>query len=206
MTPSPYPHMVKALPMPETQPTEDTLEHDQPWERLPGENALWYHRFLTFRDLGPARKIHRAYLVECERDNNGKEPPNINKIWYQRAGQFHWVERANAWDEHRRHVVFNQGYASELERIAKLDKLIVRLEERIIKAFDNAKEPKGLSYELLDLYLKAIEAIAKETGGRIQRKEVTGAGGAPLEVLLFLPEQEQDDLPGDEEGDDQQWQ
>lgn len=204
MTPSHYPHLAKALPMPDTDPT--ALENEQPWNRLTKENDLWYSRFLLFRDLGPARKVHRVFVLEWEKKRPGENVPAINRNWYQSAEKYKWIERANAWDEYRRKEVYTQGYASELERIAKLDKLIARLEERIIKAFQSAKEPKGISYELLDLYLKAIEAIAKETGGRVQRKEVTGAGGAPLEVLLFLPEQEQDELTDVEEGDSQQWQ
>lgn len=177
---------------------ENTLANEQPWDRLEGEPLQWYHRFLLFRDIGPNRKIRKAFVTDYERTypNSGKEPPKTTNHWFARAQEYRWIERAAAWDDYRRKEVFTQGSASELNRIARLDKLIDKLEERINKGIENSKEPKGLSFELVDLYLKALEAQAKETGGRIQRKELTGAGGSPVNVLLYLPELE--DLEGDE--------
>jgi len=107
--------------------------------------------------------------------------------------KFHWKERAEAWDEHRRKEVFSQGYAFDLKRIEKLDKLAERLEAKVEAMFQAMKPPKGGFNDLMvGRWLETMDAIAKETGGRIQRKEVAGPGGGPLDVLLFLPEQERE--------------
>jgi hypothetical protein len=181
------------------------LDADQPWNQLAGtENDMWYSRFLIYRDMGPVRKIMGAAKIEAKRLNKPapKWPPSK---WREKAKEYAWHERAKAWDEYRRQEVFTEGYAYELTRIKKLNVMAQALENRIIKGFLNAKEPKGVSYELIDLYLKTVEALAKETGGRIQKKEVSGLNGTPLEVLLFLPEQEQGDGLEDAAGDQEEW-
>lgn len=182
------------------------LDADQPWNQLTGiENDMWYSRFLIYRDMGPVRKIMGAYRIECRRLHK-PDPKGTPRSWREKSKEYAWYKRAKAWDEHRRAEVFSEGYAYDLTRIKKLNVIAQALENRIIKGFLNAKEPKGISYELIDLYLKTVEALAKETGGRIQKKEVSGPNGTPLEVLLFLPEQEQgDDGLEDAAGDQEEW-
>jgi hypothetical protein len=168
------------------------LPETEQWLRLPGESNLWYSRFVLFLELGPGRTQLGAVHVE-DRQQNRPLTRWTPGSWRAAFKKFRWQERAEAWDEHRRKEVFNRGFASDLVRIEKLDRLAVRLEEKIEAMFQAMKPPKSFSDLLVGRYLEALDALAKETGWRIQRKEVAGPGGGPLEVLLFLPEQERDD-------------
>src|SRR6266704_2717379 len=169
------------------------LPESEQWLRLPGESNLWYSRFVLHLRLGPARTMLGAVHLEDAQENRlvTRWTPGS---WRSAALKFHWKERAEAWDEHRRKEVFSQGYAFDLKRIEKLDKLAERLEAKVEAMFQAMKPPKGGFNDLMvGRWLETMDAIAKETGGRVQRKEVAGPGGGPLEVLLFLPEQERDE-------------
>ncbi len=171
-----------------TQETTDT-----PWERQQGESNLWFDRFSIYLQMGPARNQLGAVHIEDRRQNRPLTRWTPGS-WRDAFKKFRWEERAIAWDEHKRREIFNRGFASDLVRIEKLDKLATRLEAKIEAMFDALKPPKGGFNELMiGRYLEALDALAKETGGRVQRKEIAGPGGGPLEVLLFLPEQERDD-------------
>ena len=45
---------------------------------------------------------------------------------------------------------------------------------------------------LIDQYRRVMEDIAKETGGRVNKQEVTGAGGSPLGVGVFSSDEIRD--------------
>jgi len=143
--------------------------------------------------MGPARTQLGA-VHEEDRQQNRPTTKWAPGSWRSAFKKFRWQERAEAWDEHRRKEIFNRGFASDLVRIEKLDKLATRLEEKVHAMFDAMKAPRGGFNELMiGRYLEALDALAKETGGRVQKKEIAGPNGGPLEVLLFLPEQEHDD-------------
>lgn len=63
-----------------------------PWEQQPGENALWYARFLRFVALGPRRSVS---LVSTGQRNHYPVPAH----WPMVAKQRSWRERATAFDE-----------------------------------------------------------------------------------------------------------
>lgn len=179
----------------------EDLDPEQPWTRLQVENDLWYSRFLIYRDMGPVRSILGASKIEAERTHKEK-PKGSPRNWREMAAVYRWDIRVKAWDEHKRKEVFTDGYAYDLVRIKKLNVIAQSLENRIHKGLlaEMKKDLKGLDKEYLELYLKILEALAKETGGRIQKREVAGPHGGALEVLLYLPEQEEDAPPvGDEE-------
>ena len=62
-----------------------------PWEQQPGENDLWYSRFLRFVALGPGRSVS---LVATGRRNAYPVPAH----WPIQAKQRLWRERAAAFD------------------------------------------------------------------------------------------------------------
>lgn len=63
-----------------------------PWEQQPGENNLWYARFLRFVALGPSRSVS---LVSTGERNHYPVPAH----WPMVAKQSLWRERAAAFDE-----------------------------------------------------------------------------------------------------------
>jgi hypothetical protein len=163
---------------------------DTPWERQQGESGLWFDRFCLYLSLGPARTRLAAVHAEDRRQNRPLTRWTPGS-WRDAFKKFHWEQRAQAYDEHRRKQLFSQGYALDLKRIEKLDKLAERLEEKVDAMLAALKPSRGGFNDLMiGRYLETMDALAKETGGRVQRREVAGPGGGPLEVLLFLPEQE----------------
>jgi hypothetical protein len=86
-------------------PNEGEGEGDkQPWDRIEGENNLWYERFLVYLKLGPRRSVSLA-----SRGKRNAYP--IPSHWMIVARQNNWRERAAAYD--RAH-----GLADELEEQA----------------------------------------------------------------------------------------
>lgn len=62
-----------------------------PWDQRPGENDLWYARFLRFVALGPTRSVS---LVSKGRRNYYPVPAH----WPMKAKQEDWSARAKAFD------------------------------------------------------------------------------------------------------------
>ena len=164
-------------------------------ERMPDEPSLWYDRFLLYAQMGPSRSVLGTFNAE-RAQKGAKRVVSLPGAWQEATKKWEWKKRAEAYDELRRKHIFTQGYASELVRVEKMDKLAQALEARIAKMLLCMAEPeKGkakFNSFLYDMYLKTLDAIAQETGGRVKKQEITGANGGPLDVLLYLPEQEQE--------------
>ena len=56
---------------------------EQPWQKLPGEKHVWYSRFLTFRDMGPARSVNGAYIIEQQKVATHGKKLNVSPTWYE---------------------------------------------------------------------------------------------------------------------------
>jgi hypothetical protein len=76
--------------------------HGNAWDRLSGESEAQYARFLTYRNLGPARSLDAAYRLACRSpDTLADEPADRSSApgnWRKDCVQFEWVRRATAWD------------------------------------------------------------------------------------------------------------
>jgi hypothetical protein len=69
------------------------------WEQLPEESNRWYQRFFAFCLMGPGREMNRAY--NQERVAAGRpESAEASGGWRNRAKQFRWLERAQAYDKY----------------------------------------------------------------------------------------------------------
>lgn len=66
------------------------------WERLPGEPARWYRRFVLYRDLGPQRTLVEAHAAAARAECLAQ--PRLPARWVQIAATWRWEERAQAWD------------------------------------------------------------------------------------------------------------
>jgi hypothetical protein len=70
-----------------------------PWERLPDEPNRWFGRFERYRLMGPGRSIQGA----CNRERVGKgrkESADAPGSWRNASKSWHWIERAEAWDQY----------------------------------------------------------------------------------------------------------
>lgn len=91
-----------------------------PWEQQPGENDLWFSRFLRFVALGAERSVS---LVSTGQKNYYPVPAH----WPMVAKQKQWRERAKAFDEaHRKdEAAMNKWFTTALvsvrERIPAIE-------------------------------------------------------------------------------------
>lgn len=71
----------------------------KPWEQIEGEPGLWFERFSLWRSLGPSRTIEDAWRQDrAKKGLSGKRP---HFRWYEVRKEWHWDERAQAWDDYR---------------------------------------------------------------------------------------------------------
>ena len=79
-----------------------------PYHRKPDEPHLWFQRFEHFMHLGSARSVSRTYreLINQQRARDGRPPltssASCPAVWRQRARQFNWDDRAEAWDRYQK--------------------------------------------------------------------------------------------------------
>jgi hypothetical protein len=177
----------------------------QPWDRQAGEPLIWYRRFTALRLMSPTRSIAAVYQQESKKDE--KVRSNAPGRWYETAHQFHWQERAQAWDEHQskeleatiaaeKQKVLSEGYALMHERVKTLNILAKKLVADIakgkmyrvdVRSIGTGKDARQVNVELFEegpiRELRAcLDDIAKELGERVKRtqQEITGANGKPL--------------------------
>jgi hypothetical protein len=128
---------------------------------------------------------------------------------------YHWSERATVYDaayEQRknaeREAVLNYGLALEHERIRELYKLADFLRGQLYErsedgVFHNVWVPdvksvgsgeftervdiERFNAPLIEQYRKVLEDIAKETGGRVQKTDITTAGEPLAAPVVYLP-------------------
>lgn len=141
---------------------------------------------------------------------------------YLWSKSYDWRARAAEYDvdlEERknkeRETVIKQGLALEFERVKKLKRLARLLESQIyeqdeisgqfvnlwvddvksVGSKDNAEIVEIVRFNpaLLEQYRKVLEDIAKETGGRVQRADVTTGGEMLTMPMVFLPQPIHDD-------------
>lgn len=72
----------------------------KPWDRLPKEPILWFHRFELYRSLGPNRTFEEAcrLATKLESEDEQSETKRPNPSWYDTAKQWQWKERVEAFD------------------------------------------------------------------------------------------------------------
>lgn len=169
-------------------PESSELDNEQPWERLPEENNLWYSRFSAYLALGPARSMREVYRQEKGKPHSTAVPGTWNTMFRQ----FDWRARAMAYDEYTRKKVFTQGNASDTERIKNLSLLAERMYIRLMAEIDTIE----VNERFLAQYLTLLDLLAKHTGGYVHRVEHTGKDGKPIEVqdeqtmrvIFYMPE------------------
>jgi hypothetical protein len=74
------------------------VDEREPWQRQPGEPAMWYNRFdACYRPLGPERSLLAAYNV-WRKEAQKSATKSVAKSWQLNARKWDWQERAEAWD------------------------------------------------------------------------------------------------------------
>lgn len=143
----------------------------------------------------------------------GFEPPSASHpTLYTWSSNYDWSSRATeydaAWEKRKndeRDAVLNYGLALEHERVKELYRLAAFLKAQIYEqgegdVFHNVWVPdvksigsgdfairvdiERFNSPLIEQYRKVLEDIAKETGGRVDKTDVT-TGGKPLTGLII---------------------
>lgn len=158
--------------------------------------------------LGPGRTITGLY-EEYEFFQENLSPTKSLSTLYTWANEYDWKGRAAIYDvdfEERknkeRDAILKSGLALEYNRLKKLIRLARLLEAQIYEQSPDGTFPnlwvadvKSVGYKddaeivdlvrfnpaLLEQYRKVLEDIAKETGGRVNRTDVT-SGNQPLQI------------------------
>lgn len=184
------------------------------WERQEGEPLIWYSRFRRYLLLFPKRTVAAVYATESgpKEDDNGKQRKSEpSGYWYDIAKQWHWEDRAQAWDaaqyaeeEQSRKRILQSGWALDHNRIMTLIEVTQALREMMndpsqvwladVKAVGSGPgaERVDLVQFNADLFRELREYltdIAEETGGRAKKQETT-IKGLPKVYVDLSPDED----------------
>jgi len=152
---------------------------------MPDETSRWYARFEQFRLAGPGRSL--LGLFNADRLARGQAKQRcVPGAWAQAAKRWRWRDRAEAWDEHERQLA-RQAHATTIgemnERQARLGLALQA------KGAEGLRALRPEELEPADVLRYFTEGAKLERLGRgqpetVQRQELTGQGGGPVQFRL----------------------
>ena len=161
--------------------------------------------------MGAGRSLAKLQQTYVNTSSETK-PPTSSLRWMQEwSRKFDWVKRADEWDaqeEERKTLEYNlamkNGLALDYERVNSLKRLALFLESQVYEQGTTGKyhnvwlpDVKSVGYGefseivnierfnagLIQQFRGALDDLAKETGGRVNKQEVSGAGGGPVQFI-----------------------
>lgn len=166
-----------------------------------------------FLRLGPGRSLPLV-LEKYTAQSQGKPPTkslSTLKIWSMR---FEWTARAREYDiaweaakDAERDAVLRAGLALDYERVRKLTRLAEYLEGEIYATNEDGQHHNVWLHDvkqigsgetaervdivrfntgLIDQYRATLDDLAKETGGRIHKTDITTGGEAMTGLIVNL--------------------
>ena len=145
----------------------------KPYEPQEGEPNIWYDRFVKFMLLGSGRSLARCYrdVINTERSTKGRPSlpttARCPQSWRQRARQFDWWHRAEAWDREQRRLTLQK--VDQTRRLAQ----------------DQAREALQIHLDLMRGELKGPDGQLTEGQNSAQRRM---AADSVLDRAGVLPE------------------
>lgn len=202
------------------------------WEQMEGEPDLWYGRFRVYLRLGTKRSVNVLYAKEAKAAKNSEKQRNLGAggDWYSIEKEWNWKERARAYDEWQRSEedriieeekdkVLRSGFALMHKRIRELDRQARKLirmtndeekiwipEVRTVAMGENKSqtvEKLTFNAPLFTTIDKIFDSIAKETGERVKKKDITVTEIPPSVYLGFDPDQDGIEVESNVEGKDE---
>lgn len=139
------------------------------WERLPNESSKAYQAFCIYRDLGVERSLEKVA------QNRGKPG---SKSWLNTwSTKYHWVERAQAYDDYLEQEKRKEQEKAILEMVERHTKEAMALQQKALERLKSL-DPNELSTKDVLSYL--MEAMKLE---RLSRGEPTEVQ-APLNIVV----------------------
>jgi hypothetical protein len=182
-----------------------TLEAGQPFDSETSKHILACNDFLR---MGVNRSTAELTRIYKRRRKNGEDVPaaDPNTLGSWRT-KFNWDARASLYDarEDERNAeqarfAMGTGLALAFRRVEALKELAAHLEEsiydddrlwlsdwRMIGGFGKTSEFRKVykfNVRLVEQYRAVLDDLAKETGGRIQRQELSGVNGMPIQIAM----------------------
>ena len=162
------------------------------WERLSNKNesSRAFAAFCIYRDLPPTERS----LAKIAQTHN--KSIAVIASW---STKYEWVKRATAFDDFRfkkqaetkqaeiDKIIAECGYASMHERVKALAEVANILKEDIDakkKLYLSGKLGETFNKDLIDQFRGTLDDIAKEFGGRVVKKELTGKDGGELKYSI----------------------
>jgi len=72
-----------------------------PWEQMDGEPAKWFRVFRRYLEMGEGvRSIRGVWNLLREEGKIKSKSPKPSSTYYERAAEWSWESRADAWDAH----------------------------------------------------------------------------------------------------------
>jgi len=190
-------------------------------ERQNGESDKATQACNDYLRMGPGRSLRKLRDLYNESWRSVAPTTAIGTIndW---SAKFNWVERSGLydadWDRRKtveREAAFNEGLALDYERIDRLKRLADFLESQLYEVGENGvhhnvwlpdvKQIGGgddaervdierFNSALLSEYRSVLDDLAKETGGRIRKSELSGGVNVSgMDGLLKAIQQAKDD-------------
>lgn len=145
-----------------------------PEERLQGEYARWYQRFLVYLHLGPVhRSLYAAWKKEQgEAGQQQRKRSGVPGSWRGAAKRYQWETRAERWDEH------NQDLAKKavVESMRKIRAAAVEAAEVLINLMGH-EEPEQQRLAANSVLNRA---------GVVHDTTVTDDGVVPIEIVEII--------------------
>lgn len=181
---------------------------------MEGESSLLYGRFTAYLRMGTKRSVAAVYKKE-KRGEKGSNIPHGS--WYDVEKEWKWKERARDYDDWQRaeedriiaeekEKVLRSGFALMHKRIKELDrqarKLIAMTNDEqkiwipelrtVIMGEDKSQTVEKVVFNapLFTTIDKIFDSIAKETGERVKKKDITITEMPPSVYLGFDPDQD----------------
>lgn len=145
-----------------------------PWERQPGESALRYAQFCTYRDMGRTRTLRKSAKSLTKNDRYVRDV----------AVALKWRERAEAYDRHMDRL-YDASWLEERRKAAETDAKILgasigKLAQRLA-TLNAAELSPGDFIRLMDVAMRHRRTLF---GDPTETIAITGQGGNPLAVQL----------------------
>lgn len=171
-------------------------------ERQAGETSKAIQALNDYLRMGSGRSMQKL----CDRYQTNAETSPTKRLatlkeWSVAYG---WQERAESYDaqteavkNQRRSELLEAGLALDYERISELTEIYAKLKAEFadkglwytdikLSAKGDTVEVDVFNKALIDCLRGALDDVAKETGGRKQKTEVTGKDGEPLNAIAYI--------------------
>jgi hypothetical protein len=155
------------------------MSETPPWEQQPKESARAYGAFCAYRDLGPCRSLRAA--AEAFYRRKSAAGSRQLQTW---SATFRWVERAHAWDRHLDAEARQTQEKTRHEMGQRHAKEAQGLQAKALERMRTLRPEEMSAADVLRYFVEAakLERLALGEPDTLQRQELTGKGGGPIEV------------------------